>query len=114
LANDFGAERTFFDIASIEPGADFRQVIDAAVESTAVVVAVIGRRWVSPRLQDPDDFVRRELAVALARPGARVLPVLVDGARMPRSAELPEDIMSCRSARRCSCPMLGGSKTSTA
>ena len=40
------------------------------------------------RLDDRDDFVRLEIEAALAR-NVRVIPVLVDGARMPRLEELP-------------------------
>ena len=43
-----------------------------------------GRR----RLDDPDDFVRLEIEAALAR-NVRIIPILVDGANMPRADELP-------------------------
>jgi hypothetical protein len=43
------------------------------------------------RLDDPDDFVAIEIAAALAR-DIRVIPVLVDGARMPKPRELPESL----------------------
>ena len=58
---------------------------------------VIGPTWVSAagtvgrRLDDPDDFVRREVRVALAR-RVPLVPVLVNGAPMPRREELPGDI----------------------
>ena len=63
-----------------------------------VLVAVIGKRWLSAadeegrrRLDNPEDFVRVEVGTALKR-GVRVIPVLVEGASMPRAAELPEDL----------------------
>ena len=40
------------------------------------------------RIDDPDDFVRLEIETALTRK-IRVIPVLVDGARMPRADQLP-------------------------
>src|SRR6476659_5164980 len=43
------------------------------------------------RLQQPDDFVAIEIAAALAR-NIRVIPVLVDGARMPKESELPDSL----------------------
>jgi hypothetical protein len=43
------------------------------------------------RLDDPDDFVRFEVWTALER-GIRIIPVLVDGARAPRQAQLPADL----------------------
>src|SRR5262249_52898453 len=43
------------------------------------------------RLDNPDDFVTIEIATALDRK-IRVIPVLVDNARMPRSDKLPDTI----------------------
>jgi len=43
------------------------------------------------RLDKPDDFVRLEIEAALSR-GILVIPVLVDGARMPRADELPPSL----------------------
>lgn len=94
LAARLGADRVFKDVDSIEPGDDFEEVITGAVESCAVLLAVIGSRWVGAagpdgrRLDDPGDFVRLEIEAALTR-GVRVIPVLVDGARMPRPDRLP-------------------------
>jgi hypothetical protein len=60
---------------------------------------LIGDQWASAadaegkrRLDDPNDFVRLEVAEALAREGIKVIPVLVEGAKMPAPGELPEDI----------------------
>jgi formylglycine-generating enzyme required for sulfatase activity len=56
---------------------------------------VIGRQWLTStdpqgqrRLDNPEDFVRLEITTALER-RIRVIPVLVGGASMPRSTELP-------------------------
>src|SRR5262249_4557600 len=47
------------------------------------------------------DWIRRELVEAFAV-GVNVVPVLVDGARMPGAAELPEDIVRLERCRyRC-------------
>ena len=69
------------DVDAIEPGLNFVKAIDKALDSTAVLLAVIGRQWVTVtdegeqrRLDDPDDYVRRELQTALER-GIRVIPV---------------------------------------
>jgi hypothetical protein len=63
-----------------------------------VVIAVIGKSWLTAtdaagreRLQNPDDYVRREIAAALQR-NIRVVPVLVQGASMPSADELPDDL----------------------
>jgi formylglycine-generating enzyme required for sulfatase activity len=59
-------------------------------------MAVIGRRWLDiadeqgrRRLDQDDDFVRIEIQTALER-NIHVVPVLVEGALMPRPAQLPE------------------------
>jgi hypothetical protein len=95
LAEHFGRAQVFKDVDSLEPGEDFAEAITTAVASCAALVAVIGEQWLSSsdehgrrRLDNPEDFVRLEIETALAR-GVRVIPVLVNGASMPRSADLP-------------------------
>lgn len=86
------------DVAAIEPGRDFRKAIDLSVSTCSVVLALIGQNWLEPtdarglrRLDDPNDFVRIELASALRR-DIPVIPVLVRGARMPNADRLPDDL----------------------
>lgn len=89
----------FRDVETIEPGMDFVEVIERALASCAVLIAVIGPRWVSVtddagrrRLDNPNDYTRLEIATALRRSGVRVIPVLVDGATMPAAEDLPADL----------------------
>lgn len=98
LSERFGEGRIFADIDTISPGLDYVDVIDRAVGSAGVVLAVIGRHWLDARdsagrrrLDDPNDFVRAELATAL-RHDARVIPVLVDDAEMPTANDLPPEL----------------------
>jgi hypothetical protein len=95
LTTRFGSDRVFMDVDSIEPGDDFAEVIADAVGCCAVLLAVIGDRWLAAadesgrrRMDDSGDFLRLEIEAALAR-GVRVIPVLVDGARVPRPDQLP-------------------------
>ena len=44
------------------------------------------------RIDDPGDFVRLEVARGLLRPELRVIPVLIQGAKMPGPAALPDDL----------------------
>ena len=89
----------FFDATSIEPGQDFVESINMRLESSAVVLAPIGETWLDTRdavsgerrIDNPNDFVRRELSMALAR-GARVIPLLLDNAQMPPASMLPDDL----------------------
>jgi len=98
LVDHFGADQIFKDVDSIELGDDFVERITSAVGSSAVVLTVIGKRWLTVtgekrqrRLDDPADFVRLEIEAAFAR-RVRVIPVLVEGARMPQAAELPDSL----------------------
>jgi hypothetical protein len=78
----------------IAPGAKFAVVIEDAVSKCDVLLAVIGPTWLTAtdasgrRLGHPEDFVRIEIASALAR-DVLVIPVLIQGAAMPKREELP-------------------------
>jgi hypothetical protein len=96
LAARFGDDQVFMDVDTIALGVDFAEVISQAVSSCQVLLAVIGPRWLTVtdedgrrRLDDPDDLVRLEIAAALER-DIRVIPILVEGAAMPRRQQLPE------------------------
>lgn len=86
------------DVAAIEPGRDFRKAIDQSIANCNVLLAIIGLEWLEAkdatgkrRLDDPNDFVRIELASALMR-DIPVIPVLVRGAKMPYVEQLPDDL----------------------
>lgn len=99
LEAHFGAQQIFIDIDTIPFGVDFRQHIEASIQTCDVFLAIIGDRWLarseSPeatprtRLDDPEDFVRLELEAAL-RFNVRVIPVLTGTAVMPKTSELPD------------------------
>jgi hypothetical protein len=98
LSEHFHREHLFMDIESIQPGVRFGQEIDRALADVDAVVALIGREWSTiaddsgrPRLHDPKDMVRYEIATALAQ-HKRIFPVLVGGAGMPREDDLPEPL----------------------
>jgi hypothetical protein len=98
LAKHFGGRQVFKDVDSIDLGDDFVEVISGAVGSCDALLALIGDQWLTitdahgrRRLDNPDDFVRLEIEAALTR-GVRVIPILIDGARMPRADELPDSM----------------------
>src|ERR1043165_1274435 len=98
LTAHFGDDQIFMDIDHIEPGEDFVRVIEEAVGSCEILIALSGRSWLTSRdetgrrLDNPNDFIHLEVAAALARE-VRVIPVLVQGAQMPRPPDLPEDLL---------------------
>lgn len=98
LRQAFEGEHIFLDADSQAAGADYRMVIARALESTEVVLAVIGTRWTDVtdragrrRLLDPGDMVRIELETAFARQ-LHVVPVLIEGVGMPAPADLPPSL----------------------
>ena len=88
-------QRIFIDLEGIALGADFTESLDAQLAGCHAMLAIIGPGWltqINERLGEADeDFVRIELARALQR-GIPVLPVLVDGAQVPRGRDLPDDL----------------------
>ena len=91
-------ENVFLDVDNIDLGVDWFNVLTDRVGACDVLVALIGRNWVSSgdkdnrrRIDDPDDFVRIEIEAALKR-DVRVIPVLVDGAVMPKAGALPDSL----------------------
>jgi hypothetical protein len=104
LEATFTRERIFIDVDNIAPGRDFTEELATRVEQCDVFLAVIGRRWAdvvdvdgSRRLDNPNDWVRVEIESA-QRLGKHIIPVLVDGAEMPRPEKLPDALQ--RFARR--------------
>jgi TIR domain-containing protein len=98
LTHKLGHDSVFFDVDNIAPGLDFVDILSERVGKCDALIAVIGKTWVSSaylsnerRLDDPNDFVRIEIEAALERK-IRVIPVLVDGAPMPRPDDLPESL----------------------
>jgi formylglycine-generating enzyme required for sulfatase activity len=98
LANYVGEKSVFMDVDSIALGRDFRQSLHESLESCDAVLALIGPNWLDSkdatgrrRLDDPDDFVRQEIAVALKR-NIPVTPVLLQGTSMPAQERLPDDM----------------------
>ncbi len=96
LVERFGEESVMMDVDSIPSGADYRKYIQESVENCEVLLAVIGNHWLNAkngagtkRLDDLEDFVRIEIALALSL-GKPIIPVLVGRAAMPAAQELPE------------------------
>ncbi|HTJ03281.1 MAG TPA: toll/interleukin-1 receptor domain-containing protein, partial [Methylovirgula sp.] len=98
LVSRLESGRVFFDVDNIEPGLDFVKVLADRVGNCDALVAIIGEEWLTSsndeherRLDDPQDFVRIEIEAALQR-DIRVIPVLINGARMPRATDLPDPL----------------------
>jgi pterin-4a-carbinolamine dehydratase len=99
LSDHFAKGSIFLDRRDIDPGTSFPDKIRTAVKDAAIVLALIGPDWISVqherklsrRLDLPDDWVRLELELALS-PKSKVLPVLIEGATIPKEEQLPESL----------------------
>src|SRR5262252_1812774 len=98
LVQHYGREAIFKDVDSIPLGADFRGALDKAVGQCNLLLAVIGRQWLSSqnesgarRLDDSRDFVRIEIESAMRR-DIPVIPLLVQGAGMPGENDMPSSM----------------------
>jgi hypothetical protein len=99
LAQHFGSKAIFKDIGSIEYGEDYRQRLEASVKRADVVLVMIGTQYLTitdaatgeRRLFQPNDFVRLEVELGLQN-NKTVIPLLVDGATMPKADDLPPSI----------------------
>jgi hypothetical protein len=88
----------FMDVDAIPLGVNFIKVLREEAAKCDVLLAVIGSNWLNvrdeqgnPRLDNPNDFVRLEIATALHR-DIPVIPILLDGAKIPKTDQLPEDL----------------------
>ena len=98
LRGEFGREGVFIDLEGLDYGVDFVESLGRQLEGCQVLLALIGPHWLTAkdargrrRIDDENDFVRIEVRTALDR-GIRVVPVLIDGAPMPVTEELPADL----------------------
>ena len=97
LEAQFGTGSVFRDVDDIRPGEDFVQAIQSHLADVAVILVMIGPSWLDVdangkrRLDHADDFVRREIELALASKKP-IIPLLVGGAGMPAEAVLPDSV----------------------
>jgi hypothetical protein len=90
--------RIFRDVEAIPPGVKFEEYITQAIGSSEVFIALIGPHWLTltdenshRRLDDPKDFIRLEISTCL-KCDIRIIPALVGGVAVPKTADLPEDL----------------------
>ncbi|GLY30931.1 toll/interleukin-1 receptor domain-containing protein [Kineosporia sp. NBRC 101731] len=93
----FGPDQVFRASRTMQMGESFPERIRLGVTNASVLLAVIGPRWLEQRegglrrIDEPGDWVRREIRLALEN-GLLIVPVLVDGVRPLSPDELPDDI----------------------
>lgn len=74
LKAHFGDGHVFMDVDDIPLGVDFRAHLEQQIRDCNILIAVIGPRWLTlrdgqdrRRLEAPQDYVRTEIELALAR-----------------------------------------------
>jgi hypothetical protein len=101
-------DQIFHDTSNIQVADHFPKKIEKALSEADIVLVVIGKKWLDARdstgdrrIDDPDDFVRREIAYSIRRKETDcfmdIIPVLMPGAKMPRAADLPGELQSLAS-----------------
>ena len=97
LMAKFGRSKVFMDRTSVGPGQEFPKEIEQAIRACTVMLVLIGPHWLGRdeqgrrRIDDPADWVRLEVEGGL-RSDNVVVPVLLEGAKMPDVQSLPESI----------------------
>jgi hypothetical protein len=98
LSQDFGREQVFIDFGSLELGDRFPLTIANSITSCKTLLALMGKDWLDAkdeedkrRLDDPDDFVRFEIEVAL-KSDVVVIPVRFERARELHKGQLPSTL----------------------
>jgi len=98
LCRRFDHALIFFDLESIEAGDEFPLKLHNAVKQCSVLLALISSDWLNVRnrdgirrLDDPTDYVRQEISLALE--GKKdVIPVRFGDVDMPDRHSLPEPL----------------------
>ncbi len=94
LTTHYGNDAVYMDVDSVPFGTDYRSHFRQTMERADVLIAVIGANWLgrdgvgAVRMLKDADPVRVEIETALERQ-IPIIPVLIDGAKMPESSELP-------------------------
>ncbi|MFG6105396.1 toll/interleukin-1 receptor domain-containing protein [Leptothoe sp. EHU-05/26/07-4] len=107
LKTAFGDDAVFKDASSILGGTDFAKRLDKAVSQCQLILVIIGKTWLTVtnadgtrRLDHPEDWVRIEVEAALKRE-IPVIPVLIEGAKMPAASELPASLQQLTRYQFC-------------
>jgi len=95
----FGSQNVFKDVMNLIGGDAWKEKITAYIKTSVVTLVIIGPNWLNvrgkdgnERLKDPSDTLRQEIELAFLQENMTVIPVLVEGAKLPHKDELPSTI----------------------
>lgn len=94
------SDQIFLDTDSIDIGTEWPNSIQTALEKSNIVLIVIGPNWLKAginewgqrRIDNENDWVRKEIANSLVDPNKKIIPILVEGATIPPESALPDCI----------------------
>ncbi|MDX2263703.1 MAG: hypothetical protein NW215_01845 [Hyphomicrobiales bacterium] len=99
LTREFGRGAVFLDTSELEGGDHWPSKLEREVDASSSMAVLIPAGWADVlnekgerRLDNPNDFVRFEIARAFMR-NIPVLPILIDGAEVPAPAALPTNLI---------------------
>ncbi len=100
ISKSYSKDSVFMDTSSIEPGTEWPQKITNSLESATVIILIIGPEWIRAadefgcrKIDNEDDWIRREIEYGIAN-NKKILPVLVNQAKMPPPDKLPSAVAS--------------------
>jgi sulfate permease, SulP family len=100
LAGKLPQNEIFFDVDTIPIGVDFKKNISDALSDSAVVLALVGDKWLNPNWRRSrwlfgskprEDFVQVEIESALEL-GVPIVPLLIHDVSMPDLESVPSSI----------------------
>lgn len=103
LESRFGKESVFLDVDDIQPGENWRDVLQKNLNTPQVLLVLIGPKWLraadewgNRRLSDPEDWVRKEILRALEKGTAEeeipLIPLRISGEQLPPAQGLPAEL----------------------
>ncbi|MBN8656247.1 MAG: toll/interleukin-1 receptor domain-containing protein [Anaerolineae bacterium] len=94
----FGKENVFLDVETLVAGQEVDDKIEDFLLTCTVFICLIGEDWLNAkdpmgnrRLENPNDFVRREIEIALKNK-IPFIPVLINTAQIPKEEWLPDSM----------------------
>src|SRR5271166_4764389 len=98
LERNLSAVQVFMDNGAIVGGDKFPDEINNALGAATLVIAMIGKKWFGVgkdgkrRIDNPEDWVFKEINFTLRNKPSAILPVLIDGAPNISLATLPKEL----------------------
>jgi hypothetical protein len=98
LENNLRDVQVFMDNGAIAGGDNFPEQIENALNRSTLVIGVIGKAWIGvqgeekSRIDNPDDWVFKEIYFALTKKRSAFLPVFIDDAPQLCANDLPQEL----------------------